>query len=286
MKQFLWFSCYSIIQIEPPLNRDQTKPSHQSDHIRRRTQSTWSNNDSLLGCVKATTPFSDTVIYFRDVLGPNSAWKYSLKGEWVVWCWEGGFVWVGQRSAIKCVSVIVDSCEGGWVAIVLRQNIVVDMGVGGSIYQNSWWLACPWYTFYQTLFWLIFRSWILLFSVFFCVQGNCWKWCKDWLHIPAYKCRENKHGQWYGGVLLSVAWVTLMHKGICTFWSKICCHPSNILFSDETMPSHILHELQQCGFETKECDIGLACQHFRHVFHWKCLPHYEAQNTTMDKLGN
>ena len=60
------------------------------------------------------------------------------------------------------------------------------------------------------------------------------------------------------------SWVTvtslkasLMLKGTYRFWSNICYHPDDSFFRDvpayfsETMPRHILHVLQHCGFIVK-----------------------------------
>lgn len=72
---------------------------------------------------------------------------------------------------------------------------------------------------------------------------------------------KSQHLWWYGGELVPMEWVTctsvkapLMLKGTYRFWSNIRGHPSNIFFRDvpvyfsKTMPSHILHVLQQHGF--------------------------------------
>ena len=73
-------------------------------------------------------------------------------------------------------------------------------------------------------------------------------------------------------------------KLIYRCWSIICCHPGNVFFRDgpayfsKTMPNNSLASL------LKSVGTRLACLQSRPVSHWKCVAHFEVQNTTMEIL--
>ena len=58
------------------------------------------------------------------------------------------------------------------------------------------------------------------------------------------------------------------------------CLLDDLGYCNGTMPSHILHKLQQHGCIIRDVGARLACLQSRPVSHWKNVVHYEAQNIT------
>ena len=113
----------------------------------------------------------------------------------------------------------------------------------------------------------------LTFPIFLGKHG--WRVKRQSIQIVTSTKVKSQHLWWCGGVLVPMAsWVTcmsvkapLMLKGTWRFWS-ICCHLDDVFYRavpayfNKTLPSLILHVLQQRCFVRKECGYwtGLSAE--------------------------